>query len=113
MEDAIPYNTEAGFGVLTSLGTMILNEDLVARIGLTENEIMSIREQTLAQIENRRAAYHRLVGIENPENRDVILVDDGLASGFTMMAAIQSVKEFLPSRSLLQSRLLQEVQPKE
>ncbi|NHJ14237.1 MAG: phosphoribosyltransferase [Candidatus Thorarchaeota archaeon] len=92
----IPQNTEAGFGALTSLGTMILNEVLVARIGLTETEIKLVRKQTLKQIEKRREAYHGLIGTENPENRDVILVDDGLASGFTMMAAIQSVKGFSP-----------------
>ncbi len=88
----IPHNTEAGFGALTSLGTMVLNEGLVARIGLSENDIKAVRERTLKQIESRKEAYSGLVGIENPKDRDVILVDDGLASGFTMVAAIQSVK---------------------
>ncbi len=93
----IPHNTEAGFGALTSLGTMILNEGLVARIGLSENDIEAVRERTLKQIESRKEAYSGLVGIENPKGRDVILVDDGLASGFTMVAAIQSVKMIGPN----------------
>jgi predicted phosphoribosyltransferase len=88
----IPHNTEAGFGALTSLGTLILNEALVARLRLSENDIEVVRERTLKQIESRKEAYSGLVGIENPKDRDVILVDDGLASGFTMVAAIQSVK---------------------
>ena len=88
----IPHNTEAGFGALTSLGTMILNEALVARIGLSENDIKVVRETTLKQIETRKKAYSGLVGTESPKDCDVILVDDGLASGFTMVAAIQSVK---------------------
>ena len=92
----IPRNPEAGFGALTSLGTMILNENLVARIGLSENDIEAVRERTLKQIELRKEAYSGLVGIENPKGRDVILVDDGLASGFTMVAAIQSVKMTKP-----------------
>ncbi|MFX0108404.1 MAG: phosphoribosyltransferase [Candidatus Hodarchaeota archaeon] len=92
----IPGNPEAGFGALTSLGTMILNEPLVSRIGLSKVEIESVRDRTLKQIESRKEAYAGLVGIEDPSDRDVILVDDGLASGFTMVAAIHSVRESNP-----------------
>ncbi|UCE10340.1 MAG: phosphoribosyltransferase [Candidatus Thorarchaeota archaeon] len=93
----IPYNPEAGFGALTSLGTMILNDDLVKRIGLSKIDIVAVRDQTLRQIENRKEAYSGLAAIEDPQGRDVILVDDGLASGFTMVAALESVKMAEPA----------------
>ena len=89
----IPYNTEAGFGALTSLGTLILNEPLVKRLGFNQEVIDSVRERTEAQIAERKRAYSGLVGHATPEGKDVILVDDGLASGYTMLAAIQSVKD--------------------
>ena len=93
----IPYNTEAGFGALTSLGTLILNEALVKRLEFNQEVIDSVRRRTELQITNRKEAYAGLVGHANPEEKDVILVDDGLASGYTMLAAVQSVKERNPS----------------
>ncbi|MFW9803952.1 MAG: phosphoribosyltransferase [Candidatus Thorarchaeota archaeon] len=92
----IPHNPEAGFGSLTSLGTMILNDALVNRIGLTEEEIKRVRSRTEKQIEERRMAYADLAGLFHPRERNVIIVDDGLASGYTMLAAIQSIRESQP-----------------
>jgi putative phosphoribosyl transferase len=93
----IPYNTEAGFGALTSLGTLILNEPLVKRLGFNQEVIDRVRKRTEAQIADRKEAYAGLVGHANPKGKEVILVDDGLASGYTMLAAVQSVKENNPS----------------
>ncbi|MFW9847398.1 MAG: phosphoribosyltransferase, partial [Candidatus Thorarchaeota archaeon] len=93
----IPHNPEAGFGALTSLGTMILNEPLASRIGLSEDDIRSVRERTEKQIEERKETYKGMVGLYEPAGRAVILVDDGLASGYTMLAAIQSVRDSNPS----------------
>jgi putative phosphoribosyl transferase len=93
----IPNNPEAGFGSLTSLGTMILNDALVQRIGLTGNDITAVRSMTEKQIEDRRKAYAGLAGLFDPHGRHIILVDDGLASGYTMLAAIQSVRESQPT----------------
>ncbi|MHA2301584.1 MAG: phosphoribosyltransferase [Candidatus Thorarchaeota archaeon] len=92
----IPHNPEAGFGSLTSLGTMILNDALVKRIGLTEDDIKIVRKKTEAQIAERREAYADLAGLHVPDGREIIIVDDGLASGYTMLAAIQSVRESKP-----------------
>ncbi|MFX1262439.1 MAG: phosphoribosyltransferase [Promethearchaeota archaeon] len=93
----IPHNPEAGFGSLTSLGTMILNDALVKRIGLNEDDIRRVRSRTEKQIEERKMAYADLAGIFHPGGRNVILVDDGLASGYTMLAAIQSIRESKPA----------------
>jgi len=97
----IPYNPEAGFGAITSLGTIILNKPLVARIGLNQDEIKSVVERTRAQIETRKQGYAGLVGHYSPEGKIVVLVDDGLASGYTMLAAIQSVRNLAPRKILV------------
>jgi predicted phosphoribosyltransferase len=97
----IPYNPEAGFGAITSLGTIILNKPLVTRIGLNQDEINSVVERTKIQIENRKQGYAGLVGQYSPEGKIVILVDDGLASGYTMLAAIQSVRNLTPRKILV------------
>jgi predicted phosphoribosyltransferase len=97
----IPHNPEAGFGAITSLGTVILNQPLVDRIGLTEVDIQQVIRKTQGQIDQRKIAYEGLVGLFSPENRIVVLVDDGLASGYTMLAAIQSVQQLSPQRIIV------------
>lgn len=93
----VPGNTEAGFGALTSYGSLLLNERLVRSIGLNQHQIDMVVKQTQSQIDRRKADYRGLVGILDPSNKDVILVDDGLASGYTMMAAIESVRNLVPN----------------
>ena len=97
----IPYNPEAGFGAITSLGTVILNQPLVERIGLTEIDIEHVIQKTQQQIDQRKNAYEGLVGLFSPDNRIVVLVDDGLASGYTMLAAIQSVQQLSPKKIIV------------
>ena len=96
----VPGNPEAGFGALTSHGSLLLNERLVRSIGLNSRQIDLVVKHTQAQIDKRRADYRGFVGIVTPSERDVILVDDGLASGYTMMAAIESVRS-LNSNSII------------
>jgi putative phosphoribosyl transferase len=93
----IPGNPEAGFGALTSHGAMLLNERLVRSVGLKQNQIDMVVQQTQNQIDRRKADYQGLVGIVSLSKKDVILVDDGLASGYTMMAAIESVRSLSPN----------------
>ena len=97
----IPWNTEAGFGALSWDGKVILNKDLVEQLGLTEEEINA---SILNTQKNLEARLHKFRGDEPmPELVDkvVILVDDGLASGFTMLAAARSVKEKTPKKIIV------------
>lgn len=88
----IPHNTEAGFGALTSLGNVILNDDLVRHLHLDEKTIEQVITKTRAQISERQNAYAGLAGVSDPTGKDVIVIDDGLASGYTMIAAVQSLR---------------------
>ena len=93
----IPYNTEAGFGALSSLGTFVLNEPLVRQLRLTQDDVETAKARTEKQIADRSKAYAGLVGRHDLSGKYVLLVDDGLASGFTMLAAIESVRVSKPS----------------
>jgi predicted phosphoribosyltransferase len=93
----VPGNPEAGFGALTSQGSLLLNERLVRSIGLNQKQIDMVVKQTQDQIDLRKADYRGLVGTVDPSEKDVILVDDGIASGYTMMAAIESVRSLAPN----------------
>ncbi|MGV9170197.1 MAG: phosphoribosyltransferase [Promethearchaeia archaeon] len=92
----IPYNPEAGFGALTSFGPMILNNQLLARLNLSDEQIERAKERTEQQIECRRNTYAQYLKDIDTETLHVVLVDDGLASGYTMLAAVRSVREQHP-----------------
>ena len=88
----IPYNPEAGFGAVTSDGFLLLNHPLVESLGLTEKVIRKQKEKALESIRSRQEFFGKRAELPAMEDRTVILVDDGLASGFTMEAAVKSVK---------------------
>lgn len=88
----IPGNPEAGFGSVASDGTVLLNEPLVQRLGLTEDVIVRQTEEALRSIRERLDLYGPVARFPDLERRTVILVDDGLASGLTMEAAVRVVK---------------------
>ncbi|MFX0137312.1 MAG: phosphoribosyltransferase [Candidatus Hodarchaeota archaeon] len=89
----IPWNTEAGFGSITRDGEIILNKGLVIALGLTEAQIKKQAEITMKEIKDRISLYKQESKFLDISGKNVILVDDGLASGFTMIAAIKSIKK--------------------
>jgi predicted phosphoribosyltransferase len=93
----IPDQPEAGFGAVTLHGNLLLNKPLVKRLRLSESMIEGQKKQALESIETRLSLYGDAARLPEFEGRTVILVDDGLASGFTMQAAIEAVKNRRPS----------------
>jgi putative phosphoribosyl transferase len=89
----IPDNTEAGYGAVTEDGAIVLNEPLVERLGLTRQQIERHADEVRAEIRRRQAAYRTELRPSSVEGRAAIIVDDGLASGYTMMAAIRSMRK--------------------
>lgn len=88
----LPWNTEAGYGALAFDGTLRLNEMLMTRAGLSEADI----EAGKARAQEKVARRMKLLRGDRPfpdlSQRSAILVDDGLASGFTLMVAIEALR---------------------
>jgi putative phosphoribosyl transferase len=89
----LPWNTEAGYGAVAFDGTMRLNEDLVAHLGLTEEQIQKGVNQTTQKVIRRVRRFRRDRPFPDLAQRPAILVDDGLASGFTMLVAIEALRK--------------------
>lgn len=89
----LPFSPEAGFGAIAEDGTIILNEALVKHVRLSAEEIRTIADHVLAEIQRRVREYRGERPAAQLSGRVVILVDDGLATGYTMLAAIHSVKK--------------------
>ena len=94
----VPWNTEAGFGALTWDGEAILNESLVQRLGLTRKMVEESILKTKRIVQERVRRFREDEPMPDLRGRILILVDDGLASGFTMLAAVRAVKKREPER---------------
>jgi len=92
----IPFNPEAGFGAMGPDGDLILNEGLMAHLNLTEEEVETQAKKTLEVIRRREQLFRGGRPLPPLNKKTVILVDDGLASGYTMRAAVRKVRKMLP-----------------
>ncbi|MFC2039652.1 phosphoribosyltransferase [Chloroflexota bacterium] len=97
----LPLAPEGGFGAMTDDGTILLNDALVKKFGLTEQQINFQVNQVRAEIRNRLLTHQRHLQPARISERSVILVDDGLASGYTMMAAVKSVRKRNPQEIIV------------
>ena len=87
----IPGNTEAGFGAMGPDGEVIFNEMLLRILRLSKKEVEQQVEKTKTVLEARNRLFRKGKPFPDLNGRTVILVDDGLASGYTMSEAIRFV----------------------
>ena len=88
----LPWNTEAGYGAVAFDGTVKLNKDMLRRIHLTKEEVKQGIQKTTAKVTRRVANLRGVQPLPDLGNRSAILVDDGLASGFTMRVAVKALR---------------------
>lgn len=88
----LPWNTEAGYGAVAFDGTVKLNKDLVRRVNLTAEDVKKGIEKTTAKVARRVKKLRGRKLFPDLGNRSAILLDDGLASGFTMRVAVAALR---------------------
>jgi putative phosphoribosyl transferase len=89
----IPFNTEAGYGAVTEDGVIVLNDTLVRELQLTEDQIRHHAQKVMAEIKRRQEVFRKVLAPISVEGKQALVVDDGLASGYTMVAAIKSLRK--------------------
>jgi predicted phosphoribosyltransferase len=89
----LPWNTEVGYGAVAFDGTVRLNNDLVARLGLSDEEIQQGIRKTSAKVARRVKNLRGEQALLDLSASEIILVDDGLASGFTMLVAVEALQK--------------------
>ncbi len=85
----LPWTTEAGFGAVNLDGDVVLNEDLIRSTGLSEDAIDEQVKKTCKILEKRNLLFRKDRKEPVLKDKTVIIVDDGLASGYTMRAALK------------------------
>jgi putative phosphoribosyl transferase len=87
-----PDNPELAIGAIAEDGTAILDENLIAYMGVTQGYIEEESERQKKEIQRRLKLYRQGTEAPNFKGQNVILVDDGIATGSTMKAALASLK---------------------
>ena len=89
----VPWHGELAMGAIASGGVQVLNEDVVRSTGVTEAQLKAVLERERTELARRERRYRG--NRPNPDLADktLILVDDGLATGATMRAAVEAVRQ--------------------
>lgn len=94
----VPGHEEYALGAITSRGLYVLQSDVIDTLGIPMPVVEAIMQRELKEIERREKLYRADLPPPQLEGRVVILVDDGLATGSTMLAAVRALRQAGPAR---------------
>jgi putative phosphoribosyl transferase len=93
-----PGQPELAMGAIASGGVRVLNDEVIRVLGLTEDAIDRVAHVEQQELERREQLYRAGRPVPSLADQVVILVDDGLATGSTMRAAVHAVRQHRPSK---------------
>lgn len=88
----MPWNAEAGYGAVAFDGTVLLNEDLLPHLGLSDEQIQAGIRATTLKVTRRLETLRGHRPLPDFERLTAIVVDDGLASGITMKVTVEALR---------------------
>jgi putative phosphoribosyl transferase len=94
----MPDHPEFAIGAIASGGVRVVNEDAIRWYQIPGRVIDAVAREELVELERREREYRAGRPLVDLRDRTVILVDDGLATGATMRAAVQAVRAHRPAR---------------
>jgi predicted phosphoribosyltransferase len=97
----IPGNPEAGFGAMTAQGDVFYNEPLLERLRLSRAQIEQTQRKVRRELAVRNERLRGNRAFPELQGKTVILVDDGLASGFTMRASLHQARQRGAARTVV------------
>lgn len=92
-----PGQEEVAIGAVGPDGSLMLNESLVEYLRVTEEYISLERQRQLDEIARRMSEYPNLIDLSQVPGQRLLLIDDGVATGYTLMAAIKTLHAHKPS----------------
>ncbi len=97
----VPDNPELAMGAIASGGVRVLNESVVTMLGLSPLVIDEVARRELKELERREITYRGHRPPPTIHGRTVIVIDDGIATGSTMRAAIEALRQLKPARLIV------------
>jgi predicted phosphoribosyltransferase len=94
----VPGREELAMGAIASGGVRVVNDEVVQALGITDEELDAAAAEQEQELQRREEAYRDGRPAPDLAGKTVILVDDGLATGSTMRAAVEAVRQHDPAR---------------
>lgn len=92
----VPQWSELAMGALASGGGVVMNDDVVASLRITDEQVREVIDSETAELLRREHAYRGGRLMADLRDRIVILVDDGIATGASMLAAVRAIRAGRP-----------------
>jgi predicted phosphoribosyltransferase len=96
-----PLQPELAMGAIASGGVRVINREVVRALRITPEEIEATAEREGRELERREKAYRGDRAAVDVRGRCVLLVDDGIATGYTMRAAVEALRQLGPKRIIV------------
>lgn len=94
----VPGQEELAMGAIATGGAAVLNEDLLDQLHIDQAAIERVRAREQRELQRREQVYRGNRTMPALEGREVVLIDDGLATGATMRAAVAALRQYRPRK---------------
>ena len=92
----VPHWNELAMGALASGGGIVMNDNVIASLGISDEQIRAVIDREAAELQRREHAYRGERPPADPGGKTVFLVDDGIATGASMLAAVRALRAVGP-----------------
>lgn len=92
----VPWQEELAFGAVASGGVRVVEQETIDALGLTSEEIEAVVEREQSELRRRERVYRDDRPAPHVQGKTVLLVDDGIATGSSMLAAIAALRQLKP-----------------
>ena len=97
----VPWQPELAMGAIASGSFQTLDQDLIRALGISREEVDVVIDKEKAELERREKLYRKGLPALDLRGKTVLLADDGLATGSTMLVAARYVRSLKPARMLI------------
>ena len=94
----VPGHKELAMGAIASEKTIVFNQDIIDLLGIDQAKITAVVNQELRELRRRDQVYRSNKPAINVKDKIVILIDDGIATGATMRAALTIIQQQQPAK---------------
>jgi len=98
---SLPHNKEVAIGAVSLDGTYLLNEEYIDMLNISQEFIEKEISEQIEEIKRRLNKYKGNENFPDVKSKTVIIIDDGIATGFTIQAAIKSIKKHAAKKIIL------------
>ncbi len=92
----VPQWSELAMGALASGGVVVMNDNVVSNLRISDEQVRAVVEREAAELIRREHAYRGERPVADPRGKTVIVVDDGIATGASMIAAVRALRAGSP-----------------